>query len=97
MEILQSYEFKKQSSSRYAPVVKALVDQGAFAVKLKRGEDFDQAASIETVQGGVSTLIRKAGHRARTFRESDDVLVVTLYAEGEGPKPRRRARQRVAA
>jgi hypothetical protein len=95
MEILDSYEFKRPSRSRYAPVVDALVNgvggKKVFAVKLKRGEDFPQASSISSVQGAISTQVREAGRRAKTFAESDDVLVVSLWPEGEGPRVRRRS------
>jgi len=94
MEILTSYDFKRSSKSRYAAVVDALVNRGAFAVKLVRGTDFPQTAKTETVQGAVSNQIRLAGRRARTFVESDDVVVVSLWADGEGPKQRRKAAKR---
>lgn len=96
MEILQSYEFKRESNSRYAPYVKALLD-GATAIRLKRGRDFPADAGLETIQGGVSTLVRKEGRRARTFREDNDNLVVALWPEGEGPRPRRARRREAAA
>jgi hypothetical protein len=98
MEKLTSYEFKKPSTSKYAPVVAALVDEGVFAVRLKRGEDFGRDVTLDSVQGAVSQQVRNAGRRARTFRESDDVLVVALYPEGEGPRaPRRRQARRERA
>jgi hypothetical protein len=98
MEILRSYEFKKKSTSRYAPVVKALLD-GAVAIRIKRGDpEWPEDAKLESVSGGISTLTRKEGRRARTFRENDDNLVVALWPEGEGPRaPRRRRRETVAA
>jgi hypothetical protein len=85
MEILQSFEFKKPSRSRYATVVKALVDDGAAAVRLKRGVDFPAEVSMDGVQSAVADQVRKRGKRARTFRESDDELVVALWADGQGP------------
>lgn len=101
MEILQSYEFKRESRSQYAPVVKALVEDGAPIVRLKRGEDFPATAKMASVQGAVSTQLREAGggRIPRTFVEDDDHLVVSFHAEGQGPKPRakKRARQAVAA
>jgi hypothetical protein len=101
MEILQSYTFQRPSRSQYAPVVKALVEDGVPAVRLTRGEDFSQDAKMLSVQGGVSDQLRKAGggRIPRTFVEDDDHLIVSFHAEGEGPKPRRRknARQPVAA
>lgn len=95
MEILDSYEFTRPSTSRYAPVVQALVNDNKFAVKLKRGEDFPEDATIATVQGAVSQQIRNAGRNARTFAESDDVLVVTLRSEEEATKAKRSAKRRV--
>lgn len=98
MEILQSYEFRKPSRSRYAPVVKALLEDGAPVVKLTRGEDFDQDAQIGSVQGAVSAQVRESPkntdkRRPHTFVESDDVLIVALYPKGEGPALRRRRAQ----
>ena len=91
MQRLDSYEFKKPSTSKYAPVVKALVEDGVFAVRLVRGQDFGRDVTLDAVQGAVSQQVRNAGRRARTFRESDDALVVSLWPEGEGPRtPRRR-------
>lgn len=97
MEILNEYDFKRQSTSRYAPAVKALVDDGAFAVKLRRGVDFPQDVRTDNVQANVSNLVRARGKRARTFVESDDVVVVSLWPDGEGPKQRRKAAKRSAA
>jgi hypothetical protein len=98
MEILESYEFKRTSKSQYAKVVKALVEDGRFAVRMRRGEDFPENNSLSSVQGAVGDQIRKAGRRARTFAEPPDHLVVSLYAEGEGPTARRRpSRARAAA
>jgi hypothetical protein len=95
MEILQTYEFRRQPRGQYAPVVKALLEDGAPIIKLTRGEDFPQNAKIGSVQGAVSAQVRdsplnKDKRRAKTFTESDDVLIVTLYAEGEGPAQRRK-------
>jgi hypothetical protein len=99
VEILQSYTFKKASKSRYAPIVKALVTDGHHAVRIKRGEDgWPTHTSVETVQGAVSQQLRNEGKRARTFREDDDTLVISLWPEGEGPRLRRKsARIKVAA
>jgi hypothetical protein len=111
VEILQQYAFKRPSTSQYAEAIKAVChpdpNKRAYAVKLKRGEDFPADAKTSTVQGGVSTQLRKAldevpelrGRRPRTFVESDDVVVVALWPEGEGPRPRRKSqrRERVAA
>ena len=96
MEILQSFTFQKPSTSRYAPVVEALLKTPTPIIRLKRGEDFPQEAKIESVQGALATQVRDSpqntnGRRARTFTETDDSLVVTLWAEGEGP--RRRAKR----
>lgn len=98
MEQLQSFAFTKPSKSRYADAVAALVDNGVFAVRLRRGEDFPDGISMDGVQGAVSDQIRKRGKRARTFRESDDSLVVSLWPDGEGPRrsARRRRREPVA-
>lgn len=97
MEKLTSYEFKKPSRSRYAPVVKALVDDDVVAVRMKRGEDFPGDVTMDGVQAAISDQVRKRGRRARTFRESDDALVVALWPEGEGPRtPRRRGARRPA-
>lgn len=96
MEILEEFSFKKESRSRYAAVVKALVEDGNFAVRLKSGVDFPDDVGIETVQGAISQQIRNAGRSAKTFREKDGSLVVSLHARGEEPKPRKK-RQKVAA
>jgi hypothetical protein len=92
MEKLQSYEFRKPSRSRYAPVVTALVDEGVFAVRLKRGPDFPEGVSMDSVQGAVADQVRKAGRRAKTFRESDDALVVSLATDE--PRSRGRSQRR---
>lgn len=97
MEKLDSYEFRKPSASQWAPVVKALVHDKSFAVRLKRGVDFPAEANLDTVQGGVSSQVRNAGRRARTFREDPDTLIVSLYAEGEGPRRPKAARRRERA
>lgn len=97
MEKLTSYEFKRSSRSRYAPIVKALIDDGVNAVRIKRGDDFPDDVNMDGVQAAVSDQVRKRGRRARTFRESDDALVVALWPEGEGPRtPRRRGARRPA-
>lgn len=94
MEQLKSFDFKKPSRSRYADAVDAVVDGGVFAVRLRRGEDFPEGVSMNSVQGAVADQIRKRGGRARTFRESEDSLVVSLWKNGEGPRrPARRGRQ----
>src|SRR3954454_8845871 len=98
MEILREYDFTRPSRSQYAPIAKALIDDGAKIVRIKRGEDFSEKATMASVRGAVSDSIAKRGHRARTFIESEDVLVVALWTEGEGPQRRRkRNRQAVAA
>lgn len=96
MEKLENFDFtKRPSRSRYAPIVKALVEDGAGAVRLTRGEDFPQPLAIDAVQGAIADQIRKAGRRARTYREDDDHLVVGLNHD---PAPtRRRASRRVAS
>jgi hypothetical protein len=96
MKILTEYSFKKEGRSRYEEAVKALCDEGVYAVELKRGEDFPENLSPQSASGGIRGLIAKRGYRARCFIESDDVLVVSLWSEGEGPKARRK-RQKVAA
>jgi hypothetical protein len=96
MEILSDYNFQRPSRSRYAPVVEALIEKGIFAVKLKRGEDFPSDANINSVQGAISTQIRESpknttNRRARTWVEDPEtanVLIVSLYPEGEGPAAR---------
>lgn len=98
MEILTTYDFTRPSRSQYAPIAKALIDDKAPIVRIKRGEDFSEKASIASVRGAVSDSIAKRGHRARTHIESEDVLVIALWAEGEGPQRRRKnKRQAVAA
>ena len=98
MEILQSYSFKRKSNSRYAPIVKALVDDGHHAVRIKRGQDgWPAETSVETVQGAISQQLRNEGKRARTFREDDNTLVISLWPEGEGPKVRRSKNARAKA
>ena len=97
MEILKEYTFQRPSKSRYAQVVKALVHDGVFAVKLKPGEDFPAGQKVETVQGAVAGQIRKAGRVARTFTEEDGSVVVTLYKVGEEPKRRKKGREKAIA
>lgn len=92
MEKLSSYDFKRSSSSQYDDISKALVDDGAVAVRLERGRDFPDDVKMASVQQGVRDTIKKRGRRARTFIEDDDHMVIGLYGEGEGPKPPRRRR-----
>lgn len=95
MEILETFNFdERPSRSRYAGVVKALVEQRKHAVKLTRGADFPVDVKIDTVQAGVSTAVRKAGKRARTRVVSDDELVVGL---ADDRPARKRALQRAVA
>jgi hypothetical protein len=96
MEILEEYEFRRPSRSRYEPVVVALCDDDAFAVLLRRGDDFPVNVTLDSVQGAVAQQVRLRGKRARTFRESDDVLIVSLYADGPA-RPRKRGRAKVTA
>jgi hypothetical protein len=94
MELLQSFDFTRPSRSRYAPAVKALMEDRVFAVLLKRGEDFPADITMASVQGGIRDKIAKAGGRARIFPTEEGNLVVSLWPEGEGPKrPTRRARR----
>ena len=91
-EILEKFDFAdRPSRSRYAEVVKALVQDNVHAVKLERGKDFPNTVKMDTVQAGVSTAVRKAGKRARTRVLSQDVLVVGLNSE---PAPKRRGGKR---
>jgi hypothetical protein len=79
MEKLDSYIFgRRPSRSRYAAAVTALIDEGTAAVLLKRGDDFDQAVDIQSVQGAISTQIRNRGKKARTERVDDNTLAVAL-------------------
>lgn len=104
MEKLDSFNFdERPSRSRYAPVVKALVEDGTFAVALNRGEPmFPEDVKIDSVIAGVRTAVSKAGKRTRIRRAplpdgtlSNDRLVVGLDTE---PAPRRRSsRKREAA
>jgi hypothetical protein len=110
MEILESYDFTRPSRSQYAPAVEALChpdpNKRASIVSLKRAEDFSEKADIRGVQGAVSDRMRKAlekvpdlrGRRPRTFIESNDVIVISLWPEGEEPRRRTgRRRERQAA
>jgi hypothetical protein len=107
MEILESYDFTRPSRSQYAPAVEALCpNKRASIVSLKRAEDFSEKADIRGVQGAVSDRMRKAlekvpdlrGRRPRTFIESNDVIVISLWPENEGPRRRTgRRRERQAA
>jgi hypothetical protein len=95
MEKLDSFDFdKRPSRSRYAPVVKAMVEDGVKAVRLKRGEDFPQEVNIDSVQSAVADQVRKAGKHAQTHRESEDSLVVGLQTN---PRPARRRPARAVA
>lgn len=98
MERLDSFDFSKRPSrSRYAAVVKALVDEGVHAVRITRGVDFPDELQMDTVQGSISQQIRKAGKRARTYRESEDVLIVGLNEEAAPRRRGGRARELAAA
>lgn len=90
MEILEQFDFdKRPSRSRYADVIKALVEDGVHAVKITRGEkEFPAEVSIETVQGGISTQVREAGRTAVTRKLGDDVLVVGLE-DSRAKRPRK--------
>jgi hypothetical protein len=91
MESLTAYDFKRPSSSQYDDVAKALVDDGATAVRIKRGADFPDDIKMSSVQQGVRDVIKKRGRRARTRIEDDNHMVIGLWPEGEGPRtPRRR-------
>jgi len=97
MQKLTQYDFKRPSHSRYDEVVKALIEEGVPAVRLTRGEDF--TAKMDGVQSGLPDRILKAGRRARTQRDPDhpeDVIVVGLWPEGEGPR-KKRARAKATA
>jgi|SRR4051812_5309144 hypothetical protein len=97
MKILTSYEFKRPSRSRVAPVVSLLVDEGVFAVHLERGDEiWRDSDNADSLKNTLSTEVRKRGRRARIFTESDDAIVVSLWPEGEGPRARKK-RARVAA
>jgi hypothetical protein len=98
MEILDdTFDFdSRPSRSRYAPVVKALVEEGKFGVKLKRGSDFPAGVKIDTVQAGVRTELGKAGKRAKTRILSPDELAVRLHPV-QNPAKRSRKREAVAA
>jgi hypothetical protein len=96
MRQLQEFDFDtRPSRSRYADAVSALVDDGVFAVELKRGEDFPANLALSSVQGSVSSLIRKRGKTARTRIVDKDTIVVGLQANGTSS--RRRGREREAA
>lgn len=98
MEILESFDFdKRPSRSRYAPVVKALVEDGAKAVRLTRGEDFPQPLSMDAVQGAIADQFRKAGKKAETYRQDEDHLVVRLSDKPSTGRRRGRAREATAA
>jgi uncharacterized protein related to proFAR isomerase len=99
MEKLDSFDFSKRPSrSRYAPVIDALVHDRnpAAAVRLTRGDEIWPAdVNVDSVQGAIADQMRKIGKRAKTFRESDDSLVIGL---NDKPAPKRaRRREAVAA
>lgn len=94
MEKLDTFDFSRRPSrSRYATAVNALLN-GTTAVRLKRGEDFPEDLNIESVQGSIAGLLRKEGKHARTYRESNDSLVVGLQS---APAQKRRGRERISA
>jgi hypothetical protein len=104
MEKLDSFDFSKRPSrSRYAPVIEALLhgktDDGkpVKAVRLRRGdEEFPQGIGIDSVQGAIADQLRKVGKRAKTYRVSDDELVVGLN-EAAAPARRRSNRNHPVA
>jgi hypothetical protein len=97
MEILETHDFKKPSRSRYAEAVKALIEDGVFAVRLKRGEDFPEEITAGSASGSVRQLIDKQGRIARCFIESERSLVVSLQPEGTTSRTRKPARSKQAA
>jgi hypothetical protein len=98
MEILEEFDFTaRPSRSRYADAVTALVDNGAHAVRLARGTDFPDNLKMDTVQSAVTTQIRKAGKRARTYKVDDDTLVVGLRPDHSPARRRGGERAAVAA
>lgn len=91
MKILNDYSFHRPYNGRWVDVVKALMEDGVFAVRLERGEDFPEDKKIENVQNAITQQITKAGGHARTFvedRETKNVLIVSLWPDGEGPAKR---------
>jgi hypothetical protein len=103
MQKLESYDFTRPSRSRYKEAVKALIDEGVYAVRLAPGEDFPSDVKIDGVVSAVANEVKKRGRHARTFRERDEdtdafvALVVSLWPEGEEPRQSRRGRRRVSA
>jgi hypothetical protein len=93
MEKLSSFDFDaRPSRSRYVPVVKALVDENTFAVKIKRGDpEFPEKVKVATIQAGVRTEVGKTGKTARTRILSADEIVVGL---DPNPTSRRRSTKR---
>jgi hypothetical protein len=86
MKILDSYDFVRPYNGRWVEVIKALMEDGVFAVRLERGEDFPEDQKIENVQNAISQQIIKAGGNPKTFiedRETKNVLIVSLRPEGE--------------
>lgn len=91
MEILHNYEFKRPSRSRYADAIKALTEDGVFAVRLKRGEDFPDNVPMNSIQGGIKDAFKKtSGRSVKTHSEGDEAVVVTLQPEGHSPKTRKK-------
>jgi hypothetical protein len=99
MKKLNEFDFSERpSSSRYASVVKALVDEGTFAVMLERGDaEFPADVKVDTVQTGVRNALRKAGKRARTRIPSDNVVVVGLNPNPAPKRARNKSKVAVAA
>jgi hypothetical protein len=96
MEILHNYEFKRESRSRYAAAIKALVEDGVFSVRLFRGVDFPKEVPMNSIQGGVKDAFKKSGHHIRTFTEGEDAIVISRQPEGYTPRGRKK-RQRAEA
>jgi hypothetical protein len=98
MKILEEFDFSKRPSrSRYAPVVRALVEDNAVAVQLERGEDFPADVKIATASSGVRAAIKKAGKRAEVYPVDDDTIVVRLRSNGTSSSRRGRAREAIPA
>jgi hypothetical protein len=90
---LTEYSFERASRSRFAKAVSLVMDENVFAVRLIRGEDFPDDVKIKSVQRAVGSLIRKRGRSARTFIESENAIILSLWPEGEAPsRPTRRRR-----
>lgn len=96
MKILDEFDFDaRPSRSRYAVMVKALVEDNAHAAVLKRGEDFPEGVQMATVQAGASAAMRKAGTRAITRIIDPDHLAVGVHPD-QAPR-RRNGRKRGSA